>query len=157
MITDRHCNITKFMYTKSSVFVNLLKIYSAMDKYEVERALDNLLAYLAGVGTRNTVSVSQLNSGGYPTRLVDILVSRGLAEYLTVNFSHGPLTFDSTVSVTPVGLWFHHSSGFVKEALQKSKEQKRFNFEGYKLGWDGIASLLALAISLWSLYIAAMK
>lgn len=147
------------MYTKSSVWLKkliLVKIH-AMEKFGFERSLDNLLAYLAGVGTRNTVSVSRLNSAGYPTRLVDILVSRGLAEYLTVNFSHGPFTFDSTVSVTSVGLWFHHSSGFVKEALQKSKEQKRFNFEGYKLGWDGIASLLALAISLCSLYIAAMK
>lgn len=128
-----------------------------MDKYGLERTLDNLLAYLAGVGTRNTVSVSRLNSEGYPTRMVDMLVSHGLAEYLTVNLGQGPLTFDSTLSVTPVGLWFHHSSGFVKEALQKNKEQKRFNFEGYKLGWDGIASLLALAISLWSLYISAMK
>lgn len=128
-----------------------------MEKYEVEHTLDNLLAYLAGVGTRNTVSVSRLNSEGYSTRMVDMLVSHGLAEYLTVNLGQGPLTLDSTVSVTPVGLWFHYSSGFVKEALKKNKEQKRFNFEGYKLGWDGIASLLALAISLWSLYIAAMK
>lgn len=128
-----------------------------MDKYGLERSLDNLLAYLAGVGTRHTVSVSQLISAGYSPAMCDILVSRGLAEYLTVNFANGPLTFDSTLSVTPVGMWFHHSSGFVKEALQKNKEQKRFNFEGYKLGWDGIASLLALAISLWSLYISAMK
>ncbi len=134
----------------------MVKIH-AMEKFGFERSLDNLLAYLAGVGTRNTVSVSQLISIGYTAGMVDVLVSRGLAEYLTVNFANGPLTFDSTLSVTPVGLWFHHSSGFVKEALQKNKEQKRFNFEGYKLGWDGIASLLALAISLWSLYISAMK
>jgi hypothetical protein len=128
-----------------------------MEKFELERSLDNLLAYLAGVGTRNTVSVSKLNSAGYSPAMCDILVSRGLAEYLTVNFSSGLLTFDSTISVTSVGLWFHHSSGFVKEAIQKSKEQKRFNFEGYKLGWDGIASIIALAISLLSLYISAMK
>lgn len=128
-----------------------------MEKYQLERKLDTFLAYMVTKGPHLATRIDQLPKNIRDNNLVQMLLSRGFIKNLVADFPNGPASFPTVISVTHAGVWFIHFGGFVAEAKQKSKEQRRYNFEGWKLGWDSVAAILALTISLWSLYISAMK
>lgn len=125
-----------------------------MPRFELELKLDNLLSYFVKHGTNHLVSIHMLPFDVDIQKMVSILSSRGFIAPPTITFDSGPIVMHNVVSVTPAGIWFNFNSGFVKEAEQTDKEQKRFNFEYWKLGWDTIVAGLAFIISLISLYIS---
>lgn len=128
-----------------------------MGKYQLEQKLDNLLTYMVNFGVKHATIINRLPIEFRDDNMVQMLLSRGFIQNMTTDFPGGPVTFPTVISVTPAGVWFAHFSGFVAEAKQKSKEQRRYNFEGWKLGWDSVVSLSALLISLFALYISSSK
>lgn len=129
-----------------------------MKKYDTEQRLDALLAYFAEHGVRRSVDIrytpEHLRYSDFK-ELLSMLEHRGFVEPYTTTFSDGkPTTFYSVYSVTPAGVWFVRHSGFVREAKEKYKEQKRTNFETFKMGWDTVIALVSLGISFAALFIA---
>ncbi len=56
-------------------------------------------------------------------------------------------------TITHKGVNFIKQGGYLKKSRQQKKEQLMFDFEFFKIGYDTIISLLALIISIISLFI----
>ncbi len=64
---------------------------------------------------------------------------------------------DKLITITNEGIRHIENGGYMVQAEKSQKEQKRFDFEMYKIGYDSIISLVALLLSIASIIIALKK
>jgi hypothetical protein len=130
---------------------------SLTDNYEFEKKLDQLLDYFAKSGT-HPVQLSRLPEDSDNKKMLSILRNRGLIEPMRTRYDNGNfIDHYNLVYISDAGVDFAYSSGFVIEAKKKRREQRKWNFEFWKISYDTFISIFALIISALALYIAMTK
>lgn len=127
--------------------------------FELEERLDELLNYFVEIGQNSAIPLhtipSHLKTRDLP-KMLSILESLQYVVPMTVDYRDGkaPVTFHQILTLTAAGVKFSHESSFVEEAKRKRKENRRFNFEYFTLGWDTVIALFSLLISGIALYVS---
>lgn len=131
-----------------------------MSKYEFEQELDNLLGHLVKFGVNRAYPIDAIPQEVYGHDLrqnLDILVSHGLIKYFEADFGDTKQKFHQLILLTPVGIEFHRYQGFVSNAKRMRKENRRWNLEYWKLGYDSLIAILALILSIIALIFSLEK
>jgi len=128
--------------------------------YYKEQQLDQILKWFAS-RANTACQVSQIPlqiSLPEKREIANILQSFGLIKPMRVEFNSGkPVTFPDIYSITPEGVRFANFDSFVALAKRKHKEDRRFDFEYFKIGYDSIMAMLAIIISIVAFFISLKK
>lgn len=130
-----------------------------MSEYKIEKELDELLKFLVNYGTNRVIQIQEITAQ-FPnynlSKMLPVLEHMALVIPFVFDFNDGksPTKFPYLFQVTPAAIHFVQNSSFVEIAKQQQKEQRRFNFEYFTMGWDTVIAFISLVMSIISLFIA---
>lgn len=93
---------------------------------------------------------------------LDMYISKLVADgYLVADkftFSNNlTMKMPDTYIITELGKSVPYFEGYLKKAEKEHKSERKFNFEYYKIGYDTVASLLSIILSILALYFSLKK